>query len=129
MSEQDPKQVVRESKYRFTAPQHHINLNARAKELRQDAEASETGHQQQTIYKHGNTTVALFLFGHLTHLPPHRANGVVLIQVLKGRLQVTAEEQVHDLSAGTLLALAPGIEHNVVAYEQSEMLLTVQLGA
>jgi quercetin dioxygenase-like cupin family protein len=79
------------------------------------------------LYRHGRTSVALFLFGRLTRLPPHRAGGVVTIHVLKGHLQVKAEGQVHDLLAHTVLALAPGVEHDVVAQQESEMLLTVQL--
>jgi quercetin dioxygenase-like cupin family protein len=112
---------------RFAAQQHQYDLNEVAAKLRQEFEAGEAGHRQETLYKHGPTTVALFLFGHLTRLPPHRAKGVVTIYVPEGHLQVTAEGQVHDLHAGHLLVLASGVEHNVVAREESRMLLTVHL--
>lgn len=114
---------------RFVAPQHPYDLDEVATKLRQEFEAGQSGHRQETLYKRGPTTVALFLFGHLTRLPPHRTQGVVVIQVLDGHLQVTAEGQVHDLHAGHLLVLAPGVEHDVVAREESRMLLTVHLDA
>ena len=114
---------------RFAAPQHQYDLNDVTAKLRKEFEAGQAGHRQETLYKHGPTTVALFLFGHLTRLPPHRTQGVVVIHALDGHLQVTAEGQVHDLHAGHLLVLAPGVEHDVVAREQSRMLLTVHLDA
>ncbi|HMN41269.1 MAG TPA: AraC family ligand binding domain-containing protein [Phycisphaerales bacterium] len=114
---------------RFAAPQHHYNLHEVATRLGREAEAGQAGHRQETLYKHGATTVALFLFGHLTRLPAHRAGGVVVIQVLEGHIQVTAEDRAHDLHAGHLLALAPGVEHDVLAREVSRMLLTVHLDA
>ena len=112
---------------RFAAPQHAFDLEALAAQLRQEPQAGEEGHRQETLYKHGLTTVAFFVFGHLTRLPPHRTLGVVMMHVLKGYLQITAEGQVHDLHAGNLLLLASGVEHSLVAYEESHMLLTVNL--
>src|ERR1035437_4236065 len=128
--EHQPSERLREHpEPRFAASQHAFNLDALALRLKQEFQAGEEGHRQETLYKHGSTTVAFFVFGHLTRLPPHRAKGVAIIHVLKGYLQITAEEQVHDLRAGNLLVLAPGVEHNVVAYQESEMLLTVHLDA
>ena len=114
---------------RFAAPQHQYDLRDVTAKLGMEFEAGQAGHRQETLYKHGSTTVALFLFGHLTRLPPHRTNGVVTIHLLEGHLQVTAEGQAHDLHAGHLLVLAPGVEHDVVAREESRMLLTVHLDA
>jgi quercetin dioxygenase-like cupin family protein len=112
---------------RFAAPHHLLDLAAKAERLKRESPAGEEGHRQETLYKHGGTTVALFVFERLTHLPPHCARGVVLIQVLRGHLGVAAGTDAHDLHTGHFLALAPGVEHNVVAYEESEMLLTVHL--
>ena len=112
---------------RFEAQQHAFDLEAAADALAREVGAGQAGRRQETLYKHGTTTIALFLFGHLTHLSPHRTNGTVVIQVLRGRLRVTAEKQEHDLGAGHLLVLAAGVEHNVAAFEESAMLLTVHL--
>ncbi|HZL37681.1 MAG TPA: AraC family ligand binding domain-containing protein [Tepidisphaeraceae bacterium] len=112
---------------RFAALQHEFNLDEVAARLNAEVEAGEAGHRQEMLYKHGPTSVTLFVFGHLTRLPPHRTKGVVTIQVLKGHLQVTAESQSHNLHAGHLLILAAGVQHDVVAREESWMLLTVNL--
>lgn len=114
---------------RFAASQHQYDLNEVAVRLEGEFEAGQAGHRQETLYKRGPTTIALFLFGHLTRLPPHRTKGVVAIQVLEGHIQVTADGQAHDLHAGHMLVLAPGVEHDVLARVVSRMLLTVHLDA
>jgi quercetin dioxygenase-like cupin family protein len=129
MSDQEPERLRQHPEQRFAAPQHPFDLAAVAAKLGQEAQAGEAGHRQTTLYKHGRTSVSLFLFGRLSRLSPHRAPGVVTIHVLDGHLRVTAEGQVHDLRAGNLLALAPGVQHDVVAQLESRMLLTVHLDA
>jgi quercetin dioxygenase-like cupin family protein len=112
---------------RFATAQHSFDLAGEIALLRKEFPAGEQGHRQRTLYKHGRTTLALFLFERLTHLPTHRANGVVIIQALHGHLQLTANGQAHQLRADQILALAPQVEHQVIAYEESGMLLTVVL--
>ncbi len=129
MEDQTPDRLRPPPAPRFAAPQHAYDLDEVATRLQQELHAGEAGHRQETLYKQGATSVSLFLFGHLTRLAPHRAKGVVILQVLKGHLQVTANGQANDLHAGHLLVLAPGVEHDVVAREESQMLLTVHLDA
>ena len=127
MAEQFPNRLRQHPDPRFAGPVHQFDLAEAAERLRQESRAGESGHRQATLYKSGTMTVALFLFAHLTRLPPHRANGVVTIQVLDGHLQVSADGKAHDLHAGQMLVLARGVEHDVVAREESRMLLTVNL--
>jgi quercetin dioxygenase-like cupin family protein len=129
MEDSKPERLRPHPEPRFAAPQHAFNLEETAAKLQQELHAGQSGHRQEVLYKRGPMSVSLFLFGHLTRLAPHRAKGVVTIQVLKGHLKVTAEGQAHDLHAGHLLVLAPGVEHDVVAREESQMLLTVHLDA
>lgn len=112
---------------RFAPPQIEIDLNAIAGRLRSEPRAGEVGHRQETLYKSGGLTIALFLFERFTGLPEHRAAGTVNMHVLQGRLKITAEDQVHELRAGQMLVLAPGLRHTVAAEEESEMLVTVRL--
>lgn len=112
---------------RFGAPQHAFDLAAVAAEVAREPQAGESGHRQKALYKHGNTTISLFIFEHLTRLKPHQTRGVVSIHVLSGHLRITAGGVPHDVRAGQLLVLAPQVEHDVVAHERSEMLLTVHL--
>jgi quercetin dioxygenase-like cupin family protein len=127
MSEPEADRLRQHPEPRFAGPQHQFDLEEVASRLQREPQAGESGRRQETLYKRGPVTVSLFVFGHLTRLAPHRTKGIVTIQVLKGRLEVTAEGQAHDLGAGNLLILAPGVQHEVVAREESRMLLTVNL--
>jgi quercetin dioxygenase-like cupin family protein len=114
---------------RFTSPQVAIDLNAVLARLRAEPQTGEAGHRQETLYKDGNLTIALFLFERFTGLPPHRVAGTVNMHVLRGWLKITAEAQVHELRSGQMLVLAPGLQHSVAAEEESEMVVTVRLVA
>lgn len=110
---------------RFAPPQHEIDLRAVAQEL--SAEPARRGQRQKALYHHGRLTVALFTFEAGAGLPDHVAKGVVTIHVLDGRLRVKSGDAEHDLTAGKLLVLAPGVRHDVLAEAPSTMLLQVYL--
>ena len=110
---------------RFAPPQLAIDLRAAARELAQAP--PRRGHWQKALYRHGRVTVALFTFEAGADLPDHVAAGTVTINVLDGRLRVSAGGAEHLLPAGNLLILAPGVRHAVHAEEASTMLLQVHL--
>lgn len=112
---------------RFRSSQHTFDLQEAAELLRKEPPSGRSGHRQKTLYHHGSITVALFLFDANAKMPQHVADGVVMVQVLKGRLRMSAEGQEHQLSPGQVLVLAPGVTHDVQADEPAEMLLTVSL--
>ena len=110
---------------RFAPPQHEFDLRAVASELA--ASPARHGKRQKALYHHGRLTIALFSFEPGTGLPDHVTAGVVTINVLEGRLRVKSGGAEHDLPAGKLLVLAPGVRHDVLAEEASTMLLQVYL--
>ena len=112
---------------RFAAQAQQFDLDVAAGELAREAASGSQGHRQKTLYRHGNSTLAMFLFPAGTGLREHRAGGTVFIQVLAGRLTVTAQGHRHDLSAGGVLVMAPDVPHDVHAEQDSRMLLTVSL--
>lgn len=118
---------------RFKSPQHLIDLERAARELSAEEPApsgpAQHGHRQKTLYRHGSLTIALFLFDAGAGLAEHQAEGVVTIQVLQGRISISAEDQQHTLTAGRMLVLAPGVRHDVRAEQPTRMLLTVSMEA
>lgn len=126
MSEQSDR-LRQHPELRFHPPQHQIDLGEAAAKLLAESLPEHRTHRQETLYRHGPLTVALFVFDGGAYMQPHSAKGVVTVQVLQGRLKMTAEGRVHELSTGQLLLLAPGVEHDVLAEEPSRMLLTVCL--
>jgi len=122
----EDKRLREHPEQRFGHPELPFNLNEVAAKLLAEP-LGERRHRQETLYRHGPLTVALFLFEAGASMSPHRAEGVVTVQVLQGHLKMTAEARTHDLPAGSLLVLAPGVQHDVQAVESSRMLLTVCL--
>jgi len=114
-------------KQRFAAEERQFDLNAVAEQLRQEQGQSTHGHRQMTLYRHGPTTVALFLFDRDAGLREHRTDGFVTIHCVHGKLVVHTPSAEHELPAGSLLTLAPKVPHDVLAEEESRMLLTVAL--
>ena len=112
---------------RFAVDQLNIDLTATTKRLRAEPRAGEHGHRQETLYKSAGSTIALFAFDRFTNLAEHKAAGIVQIQVLRGKFKITAGGNVHELAAGQMLILGPGVPHAVGAEEEGEILVTVLL--
>lgn len=110
---------------RLAPPVQRIDLAAAVRQLRAEAHASTAGHRQVALVRRGPVSLILFVFEPGGLLKEHRTEGEVTIQVLAGRLAVTAGAETVDLGAGELVSLAPGQAHAVRAQEAGEMLLTV----
>ncbi len=104
-----------------------VDLVEAAARLRVEPHHAVGGHRQVAIVRHGPVRMFLFAFEAHGLLQEHQAEGVVTIQVLRGRLVVTFGEAAHEVGPGQLVTLAPGIRHSVRAIDESEMLLTVHL--
>ena len=112
---------------RFLPSLLKIDLEQAASKLQSQSSSEKPKHRQETLYRHGPLTIALFLFDQGASMPQHAAEGVVTVQVLQGRLRMTAEGEIHDMPAGSILVFAPGVQHDVQAIEPTRMLLTVCL--
>ncbi len=112
---------------RFSGNAHLYDLTASAEALRAEEQAARHGHRQVTLVHDEGVTVVLFDFEAGGELPDHAADGLVMIQVVAGRIDVTTSETTHSMTAGSLLVLSAGVRHDVRAEEPSHMLLTVHL--
>ena len=110
---------------RLAAPVQVVDLAAAAAELRAEPHAAVAGHRQIAVVRHGPVTIIQFVFDEGGLLKQHRADGVVMIHVLEGRLQVIVEDDAREIGRDELMALAPGVLHSVVALMPTDMLLTV----
>ena len=55
----------------------------------------------------------------------HHADGTITIHVLQGRLRWGVKEKSQDLKSGQILTLAPGIQHDIEARDDSAFLVTI----
>lgn len=124
-SSSQPEGRLREHpEQRFAPSQERFELSEVVQELHREP-SGQHGHKQINLFKHGPATLALFHFEPASKFDDHVVDGVVIIQVLSGKLTVKTEEGDHQLKAGSVLRLAPGVTHSVEASEHSDMLLTI----
>jgi quercetin dioxygenase-like cupin family protein len=109
-----------------------ISLTAAAREHLETARASSSGRSAHTIYgghEHSlrQTLIALTAG---SGLDEHESPGEATLQVLQGRVTLTAGDSSWDGTAGDHIAI-PYERHSLAAHEDSVVLLTVyiQLGA
>ena len=116
---------------RFAADQHAFDVRGEIEVLRAEHAPSAKGHRQKTLYKRDGATIALFLFERGGGLNPHKTNGTVTIHVISGRMRIGTPglnpPGEHILSTDQLVVLAPNVQHDVHALEDSMMLLQVHL--
>jgi len=110
---------------RFAAPQHLFDLDSALAELRAEAHPSQRGRRQIMLYHRDGASIILFSFDEGGQLPDHKADGIVIIRALEGRLKVEAGGERYVLVPSSLLVLAPDVPHNVIATEQSALLVTI----
>src|SRR5207253_5085337 len=55
----------------------------------------------------------------------HHSDGRISIQALEGSVRISVQGQVREVSAGNLLAIDRSIKHDVEAFEDSVLLLTI----
>ncbi len=88
-------------------------------------EVNEDATVSRTALKAEGARLVLFAFDTGQELSEHTAAIPVLLQVLDGRLTITADGRSVDLRPGALIHLPARMPHTVVAEEPSKMLLTM----
>lgn len=85
-------------------------------------------HNQIELYRHGGTTVSLFVFEQGGYINDHSVeDGSVMIQILDGKLCFqTKDAETHLHPEGKdIVTLEPGVEHSVQAEKPTRLLLTI----
>jgi quercetin dioxygenase-like cupin family protein len=99
-------------------------LKAEDDTLREFAEDSKTGRAGKTLVKEGPLRVTLVALKKGTTLPSHQVSDPISIQTIRGCLRLTTDRGDLDVSAGTLIALGPGVTHTAKAHEDCLILIT-----
>ncbi|MEO5816330.1 MAG: hypothetical protein ABIT20_13725 [Gemmatimonadaceae bacterium] len=110
---------------RFAGAEHVLDLPATLSALRAEAFPTANGHRQIALMHQGPVRLILFAFETGGRIPQHSAPGWVTIHVLRGSLNIRTPDALHVLSEGKLLSLAPGLQHDVEATVDSDMLLGI----
>lgn len=82
----------------------------------------QSGLYSKLLLKSDDLRVLLIAMETGAKLKEHHADGTVSIHVLEGTLCIHVQGQTHNLRAGQILTLAPGIKHDLEAREDSALL-------
>lgn len=108
-------------------PQHGIafDLGAIDYEMRQEVAYERGGHTARTLVHAADLRVLLVVMQAGSHIAEHRANESAAIHAVSGHVSVHLHDRTVELPAGRLLALAPGLQHDVEAVIDSAFILTL----
>ena len=79
----------------------------------------------RTVLRAAGVRVVMFAFDAGQELTEHTAALPVLLQVLEGRLAITADGRTEELLPGGLMHLDTRVPHAVLAHEPSLLVLTM----
>jgi quercetin dioxygenase-like cupin family protein len=99
-------------------------LGAEDDALREFADDSKTGRAGKTLVKEDSLRITFVALKKGTVLPSHRVAGPVSIQTIRGCLRLSTDTEDRDVTAGTLIALGPGVAHTAKAHTDCAILLT-----
>ncbi|MEO7175783.1 MAG: cupin domain-containing protein [Saprospiraceae bacterium] len=80
-----------------------------------------------TIFKSQTMRIVLMGLHENAELKPHKANGVISVQVLQGQIDFNTEQQTTVLNKGQMIALRENTTHSVYANAESFFLLTLAM--
>lgn len=111
----------------LNAPLVELNLYQFIEQLKNETTWAESDRNAVTIFK--SATMRMVLIGLHEHavLPPHKANGVLSIQMLEGTMEFTVDQQSIQLTKGQMIALGDNRMHAVKALSTCFFLLTLAM--
>lgn len=109
------------------APLVQMDTNKFIEKLIAESTWVSSDRNSMTIFKSDTMRIVLLGLHREAELKPHKANGVLSVQVLNGRIIFKTDTESCTLSPGQMIALHPNIQHSVHALEDSFFLLTLSM--
>lgn len=97
--------------------------------LLDEVEIPENGTLSRVVFKGAGIRVVLFAFDEGEQLTDHTATVPAVVQVVKGRLELTLGDATVEVGPDSWVHMEAHLTHAVVALEPSVMILTLQRGA
>jgi len=102
-----------------------VSLADSAAQAWAQARESPARHSAITLIKRDALRVILIAMSDGSELPGHKVEAGFTVQMLRGKVRFRVEAEERILSGGELFAVARGLPHDLVALEDSELLLTL----
>lgn len=112
----------------LNAPLVEMNLINFIARIKGEATWVDSDRNSMTIFKSDTMRIVLIGLHKDAELKPHKAKGVISVQVLEGKIKFSLDQHDSILEKGQMIALHPDIMHSVKAMEESFFLLTMAMG-
>lgn len=104
-----------------------MDLNKFIDQIKNEETWANSDRNSVTVFKSETMRIVLLGLHKNTEIKPHKANGVISVQVLEGKINFIAEGQTTTIEKGQMIALHANIIHSVVALQESFFLLTLSM--
>lgn len=111
----------------LNAPLVEMNLNEFINQIKSETSWADSDRNSVTLFKSETMRIVLIGLHENAELKPHKANGVISVQVLEGRIEFATEQQTTQLEKGQMIALQENITHSVKALTEGFFLLTLAM--
>lgn len=102
-----------------------FDLPTELEQLRRQRNYQQSGPAGRTLVKEPDLRIVVMALRAGARLQEHHASGPISLQVIEGTVRVGLPNNSIELAIGQLLAVEPGIRHDVEAIEDSAFLLTI----
>jgi quercetin dioxygenase-like cupin family protein len=110
----------------FTIPKNLTRFDfAKEMMLSEQERPWASGHFVRTLFKNRDFRMILISIDKGSILKKHQADNTISVQVLKGSIRFTTQEDECKLHVNSILMLGPSLEHEVEALSDSAFLLTI----
>ena len=107
------------------APLVTIDLRSFKEQIRNEKAWKDSDRNAITVFKTNGMRIVLIALHKGAEMIKHTANGIISLQVLKGKMMFNTDDQSTKLSKGQMLTLHQGIPHSLVAKKKTIFLLTL----
>lgn len=104
-----------------------MNLNQFIDQIKNEITWKESDRNSVTIFKSSTLRIVLLGLHANAELKTHKANGVISVQVLEGKINFSTANQTCTLEKGYMIALQENVTHSVRALTESFFLLTLAI--
>jgi quercetin dioxygenase-like cupin family protein len=107
------------------APLVTIDLPSFIKQVKSEKSWKKNDRNSITVFKTNGKRIVLLALHKGAEMIKHTAKGIISVQILKGKILFTTDEQSIELGKGQMLVLHEGIPHSLVAIKKAIFLLTL----
>lgn len=104
-----------------------MDLNKFITQIQNEATWKNSDRNSVTIFKSEKMRIVLMGLHENAELKAHKANGVISVQTLEGKINFVTENQNVIIEKGQMIALEENITHSVTALKESFFLLTLAM--